>query len=155
MVTLGWFAPLTKHGHATSTVTFDRDGHRVCRRGATYAKVALDYDDRGNVVHGAYFGTDNKPVLFRGTASWDVVYDDRGNRIQESVHDAQGQPTLIPSGFFRMTHVYDDQGNAIQEAYFGIDGQPMLCRGGYARLTRVYDARATGWKSHSVESMIG
>ena len=62
------------------------------------ARATWRYDERGNVIEVAYFGTDGQPSLRK---DW---------------------------GMARVTYRHDQRGNIVDRVHFGVDGQPILRR---------------------------
>ena len=105
------------------------------------AKWVRKYDDRGNEIESAFFGTDGEPCLHKdGIAKRVRKYDDRGYLIEQAFFGTDGKPCLISYGFGKMTYVYDDFGNNIQQAFWGIHDEPVEAMG-YHRIVRNYDDR--------------
>ena len=92
----------------------------------SYAKATMKYDAQRRRTEMAYFGTDEKPALFEGYASYQWIYDENGNAIENLLFGVDGKPTLHKDGYMRYIAKYDDRGNRIEETLFGLDNQRVL-----------------------------
>ena len=81
------------------------------------------YDERGNKVEEAYFGTDGKPVINNPATPDGPASTTTGGIRSNSYFGIDGKPVLDTDGVARWTAKYDDRGNEVEEAYFGTDGK--------------------------------
>jgi YD repeat-containing protein len=111
--------------------------------GAT--RITSRYDERGNKIEAAYFGTDGQMILRKdiGVARLTWHYDERGGVVEEAYFGTDGQTILRKDiGAAVLTWRYDERGDRIEQAYFGTNGQPILRKDiGVARETWRYDER--------------
>ena len=105
------------------------------------ARTVVAYDARGNIASVLFRPRRQADVQKNGYARRKLKFDARGNPIEETYFDVNGEPTLSETGSAKVTRIYDSSGNPIEERHFGIDGLPALVKDGYAATSRRYDAR--------------
>lgn len=111
--------------------------------GSGYAIQRQSFDEHGNTLELAYFGSKNEPVLHpQGWARVKHLYDSKDNAIQSEYFGLKDEPVQLEGaagGYHRVERKYDPWGNAVEILYFGIDGKPFDRREGYARLLKEFD----------------
>ena len=80
-------------------------------------------------------------MIDSGYASWESIYDERGNEIKRCYFGVDGKPVLHKDGNAGWEAIYDERGNEIKRCYFGVDGKPILHKDGYAAWESIYDER--------------
>ncbi|MFO0846797.1 MAG: hypothetical protein U0797_31270, partial [Gemmataceae bacterium] len=105
-------------------------------------RLAIGYDDRGNIEEVRLAGPDGRPAADRaGVSRVQAKYDELGNLAELATLDAAGKPKATPDGTARTTWSYDSLGNMTEIATFGPDGQLAASEFGVAKQTRKYDDR--------------
>ena len=94
------------------------NGAPVLREGG-YARLSIEYDERGNEAVRSYAGKEGALVPgAEGCAVLRASYDERGRVIEESCFDAGGRPVAGKHGYARRTTAYDERGNVRERALF-------------------------------------
>lgn len=94
----------------------------------------------------AHYNLDNRLNIVnndKGTASYQDTYDDKGNHIKYSYHDANNNLIMNQWGFAYGIKVYDDLGNQIGLNQFNTIGEQIRTREIYSNTTIEYAAPAT------------
>ena len=129
------------NGRVIEEAYFDRKNQPTLNRENACARIAVKYDERGNMIEVICSDEDGKQKRgIAGNARLTAKYDERGNRIEEAYFDEKGEPVRHnKKGFARTTAKYDKHGNQVEEAYFDEESNPTLNKNGYARVTVEYD----------------
>ena len=73
------------------------------------------YDEHGNEVELAYFGTDNKPTLHKnGYALVQSKFDERGKGIEKAYFGIDNKPTLHKNGYALVQSKFDERSNGVE-----------------------------------------
>ena len=104
-----------------------------------YAKVTMEYDDRGNEIEQTYFGIDGKPTALEGDDPYDSSVKTWHENGEVATQTWFYRIKEHPDGYAKRTVKIDERGNIIEQAYFGIDGKLCLIHIGYAKVTMKYD----------------
>jgi len=86
--------------------------------------VQYKYNQRGNMTEYASYGADEK-LIDNGIAVVRFAYDEAGNLIRESNHDAHNRLMLDENGVAVYTYKYDEKANIIEEGFRGADDLPL------------------------------
>ncbi len=135
-----------ERGHLVEIRYLGPDGKPVWTRDGG-ARRAFQYDEHGQQTEISYFDPEDNPAPLRATTIVTVRtrYDERGNRIEQSFHDATGHLARNEGGFAMERDQYDKRGQLIESAVFGIDGAPVAIRKGQDEGTSItrqrYDDR--------------
>lgn len=122
---------------------YNVQGRLTIHKGHKYAIQRNEFDDRGNLVHQAYLGTDEKPIRCgQGWASSDMEYDGLNRVVRQLFYDVDGKPSnpsvMVPEGICS----YDKWGNINYVA--SADGHGKLINNpntGWCIKRQVYDLR--------------
>ncbi len=97
-----------------------------CLSTSGYATTKLSYEN-GNLVSARYFGINDDPVLIEGGYHESrMAYDESGNCIRLSFHDAEGNLCCSEDSFAVQEHRYDRYGNVTEIFYLDANGEPLL-----------------------------
>ena len=103
-----------------------------------YATTRLRYEN-GNMISARFFGVNDEPVLLEGGYhEYRMAYDERGNCIRWSYHDAEGNLSCDENFYAIREQRYDRYGNATEMFYLDADGELMLLQGENIYKTRFY-----------------
>ena len=96
-----------------------------------YASRTRRYDDNGQVVEEAYFGTEGEPVLSEdGYARITKTYDALGHLTGWAHFGVHGEKVIgTKEDYHRAKVVHDERGNRLEFAAFGLDDKPVLLEG--------------------------
>ena len=74
----------------------------------------------------------------------DCEWDEAGQLISETAHDADGNPVINSRGFYRADYTWDANGNPLTETYTGLSGEAVVADGGYAKAVYTYENDTKG-----------
>lgn len=129
----------SKEGWSSSTYEYDALGNvtKQCFFGvdgkptnpADMVPVGIaKYDKWGNRVYVAAQDSHGK-FINRPNDNWAIsrnVYDNKGNKLEQSYYNSQDKPTLSSDGYHKVKYVYDNQNRETEASYYGTDGKPIL-----------------------------
>ncbi len=112
----------------------------ILRRDRLFSIASNSYDERGNHIESAFFGTDGKSVLNKnGYAAVSIRYDMRGNVIEHIFLGTDRKLILRKEGYARAEAQYDENNNLIRVNFVGVDGKSVLNKDGFAHARAEYD----------------
>ena len=154
-------------GYATCERVFDLRGNTIEERYyGPDGKLALnnnglaiyrgEYDDYSRWASGAYFDTDDKPVLRKDTdcARQENERDAHGNMTEVRYYDTDGTFYAGDRGYAVVRYYYNERGITISDNYFADEITPSLSKTkGCHKTMRTYDARGnmTGEKFYGTD----
>lgn len=131
-----------------SDITYFGPNGEWCRCPDGYARVTIQYDERGFHREQVYFDERGYTVNAVYGYSKEVISCDRkGNIMEASVYDTLGNRMIaLPvdtnryaSGFATIRRKYNKDNILTEEAYYDVDDKSMLCTSGFAKLKVTYD----------------
>lgn len=135
-----WQASYDARGKQTEIRYYNLNKTLVINTTLGYAKKASLYNNKGQLLHEAYFDAYSLPIMLNGGfASQNNIYDHRGNNIETSYFDGNDQPVLKVDGYYKAIKEFDIFGHQTKTAYFDIIGHPVAINAGYSIYTRGYD----------------
>lgn len=93
--------------------------------------IEKEYDDFGRCTEMRFRDSEGAPVL-NADGYHRVVhqFDERGDIVEESFYDVEGNLTFAPNDYFSVKRAkYDKHRQLIEIAYYGLDGRPCYIRG--------------------------
>ena len=74
----------------------------------------------------------------------DCEWNENGQLISETAHDADGNPAVNSRGFHKAEYTWDAKGNPLTESYTGMNGEPVVADSGYAKAVFTYENNSKG-----------
>lgn len=110
-------------GNTVEFSYWDGRGNRVASEYG-YATFRADYDERNNITEIRYYNEKDE-LLTEGVAIVRYAYNQYGNEVSCSYHDAQGNPTVCGEGYFKMESIYDSSNPNIlvERKYYDTSGK--------------------------------
>jgi YD repeat-containing protein len=125
---------------------FGLDGERVLLadtgQGGIFGHAGFHkkYDDRGNMIEVAYFGTEGKPRLTNEKiAKIKYEFNARSQEVGRAFFGVDDKPTPSTNGYAAFRQQFDVRGNIVEQTYFGADGEPVAVGLGYAKVIYNHD----------------
>ena len=115
--------------HENGVVATQTYFYRVKEHPDGFCKMIAKFDEQGNVIEAAFFGTDGEPVALKGDDphdSWVKTYHENGVVATQTYFYRVKEH---PDGYTKKTLKQNERGNLIEKAFFGIDDKPMPRKG--------------------------
>lgn len=153
-------------GVAKATRKYDSLGNTIERSFYGIDNNLIINRDLGAVTEKIIYNSRNQPIEFAsygllgerairtegnvlGFFKNKIIYDERGNRRDESYYGINDEPISSSNGVFRVKIKYDENDNVIERRWFGVNGKPTLGSYGYYLAKFVYDSRSNlTYQSH-------
>jgi hypothetical protein len=107
------------------------------RMGVMRGRLALEYDEHGNITDAALYGPDEKLAGGLGPTRVQVKYDEDGRPLEYALFGPEGKFALAGVHCFRFS--YDRQGNRTSETFWDGEGNAVPGPSGYARAEYGYN----------------
>lgn len=122
-------------GRQVAVANFDTHGAPVVIIGSPrvpggFASMAIERDDRGNIIARRYFGADGKPVLLpAGYASLEATWDNAGNPVEARRLGVDGARIVARDGYAVSRSRYDSAGRLVEVHFFDEHENPVRTPG--------------------------
>lgn len=140
----------SKLGYAYIEYKYDERGNQIQKDMYNAKKEPLqplfsykkEYDSNNNIVHIAYYDSNDNPVKNEhGISQKKSEYDDRGRIIKESYFDESGNYALFDNSYAIATVKYDEYGRVIETACYNAQGKLWNGSAPYVIKRFKYDSR--------------
>ena len=117
----------------------DAEGKPLEYHGTAYYTV--QYDENGRITEQRSFGADGLPARTAdGNCAKIMTYNEKGNRLTETLLDADDEPVAGSAlGVCRTAMEYDRLGRVARQAFQNGNGEPATASNGIASMTTEYD----------------
>lgn len=133
--------------------SFDANGLPTIEPSNGYASYSFDYDDQGNEIKMACYGTNGELIKANhGYATRITEYDEKRNRTKQSFYGVNDEPVLNYMNYASEVTIYNELGKSTKISYFGVNGEPVYYNKGNRSYTEfVYDENGKLIKSISYD----
>lgn len=119
----GWTSKYNDRHQEIESTFIDAEGHPMVSPKLRYSTWHSNYDARGRVIEASYFGLDGRLALSNeGYAICRFVYDDRGNKVEQSFFDETDHPTYVQEAA-KIASTYNKYGWEVERRFYGVDGR--------------------------------